>query len=228
MNRFITLALAFISAVVFATRQIEAACSMHPDAPPELSKNHDCCRIAQEKWEAALARIAPSDESLFQTESLWENEDAESDTLAQLAGRPQIVAMAYTSCEYACPRLLADLKAIETRLSSLSPDELGIVIVTLDPERDTPERFRAYAKTHGLDPKRWTLLRGNSADTLELANLLGVQYQKLPNGEFTHSNVLTLLNAKGEIVQQVSGLGADASPLLDILQKRPEANQDPG
>ena len=202
---------------------LPAACPMHPDAPPELSANHDCCRIAQEKWEATLAARAPSAHSLYQVESAWQNQDGDTAPLSQLAGRHQLVAMAYTTCEYACPRLLADLKAIETQLADLRPAELGITLITFDPARDTAARFREYAQTNGLDLRRWTLLRADPGDTLELANLLGVRYKPMPNGEITHSNIITLLSPRGEIVAQIDGLGADAEPLLEKLgaQKKP-------
>lgn len=193
---------------------LPAACPMHPDAPPELSANHDCCRIAQENWEATLAARAPSALSLYQVESRWQNQDGDSAPLAQLAGRSQLVAMAYTTCEYACPRLLADLKAIETQLAEFKPADLGITLITFDPARDTAARFREYAQINGLDLRRWTLLRADPSDTLELANLLGVRYKSMPNGEITHSNIITLLNPRGEIVTQIDGLGADAEPLL--------------
>jgi len=208
-------------AALLAVPALWAACSMHPHAPPELSADHSCCRLAQEDWDAAVAKLQPipSAHSLYQIESIWESQTGESARLSQLAGRHQLVAMAYTSCEYACPRLLADLKAIEAKVADISPELLGISLVTFDPERDTPERFRAYAADKQLDPGRWTLLRSSPADILELANLLGVRYQENPNGEFSHSNIITLLSPTGEILARIDGLGADPQPLLDALKQ---------
>lgn len=196
---------------------LEASCPMHPDAPPELQANHACCRIAQEKWEAELAKIAPTDLSLYQVPSEWQTQDAKSIALADLAGKPQFVALAYTHCQYACPRLLADLKSIEAQLPKDS--DANFVIVSIDPERDTPERLAAYAAEEELDTERWTLLHGAPGDVLELANLLGVRYAKTPTGDYTHSNIITLLNAQGEIVHQQNGLGADDKPTLEKLAK---------
>lgn len=195
-----------------------AACPMHPDAPPELSANHDCCRLAQEDWDAAVAAMAVSEESLFQVESVWENQAGDAAPLSQLAGRPQIVAMAYTSCQYACPRLFSDLKAIEATLAQGSGALPGFAVITFDPARDTPEQLRRHAAENQLDLARWTLLRGEPGDILEIANLLGVRYQALPDGEFSHSNIITLLSAKGEILAQINGLGADPAPLLEALE----------
>lgn len=190
---------------------------MHPDAPPELQADHSCCRIAQEKWEAELAKIAPSERSLYQVASEWKTQDGETIALADLAGKPQFLAMAYTNCQYACPRLIADLKAIEAALPADS--KANFVIVSIDPERDTPERLAHYASEQSLDTSRWTLLHGTPGDVLELANLLGVRYAETPSGDFTHSNIITLLDLKGEIAIQQNGLGADYQPTLEALAK---------
>lgn len=191
---------------------LRADCPMHPTAPPELSANHDCCRIAQKDWEATLIAMHPSDRSLFQVTSKWTTQSGEAVALSRLAGRPQLISLAYTNCQYACPRILADLKDIEASLPPGSP--VGFTIVTIDPARDTPERLRQYAEEQDLDLSRWTLLHGQNGDVLELANLLGVRYAKTATGDFSHSNIITLLNAQGEIVIQQNGLGADNAPTL--------------
>jgi protein SCO1/2 len=67
---------------------------------------------------------------------------------------------------------------------------------------------------HSLDANRWTFLRGSPGDIMELGNLLGVKYKKLPDGEFSHSNIITLLNERGEVVDQLIGLGADLDPII--------------
>lgn len=188
---------------------------MHPNAPPELSANHDCCRIAQDDWEATLLAMKPSDSSLYQIESQWTTQSNQSVPFPHLAGRPQLIALAYTNCQYACPRILADLKEIEAKIPK--GKNIGFTIVSIDPSRDTPERLEQYASKHGLDLERWTLLNGANGDVLELANLLGVRYVKTATGDYSHSNIITLLNAKGEVVHQQNGLGVDNAPILSRI-----------
>ncbi|NIQ52455.1 MAG: SCO family protein, partial [Gammaproteobacteria bacterium] len=55
-----------------------------------------------------------------------------------LAGRVRVVAMVYTSCAYACPRIMLDMKRIEAELGPEYREDVGFVIVSIDPERDTP------------------------------------------------------------------------------------------
>ena len=158
--------------------------------------------------------------SIFNVESIWENQSGYRSPLSQLGNRTQVVAMVYTSCKYACPRILADLRTIQTALSSASPEDLGFCLITIDPERDTVAAFNAYSRKNKLDDDTWTFLRGEPGDILELANLLGVKYKKLPDGEFSHSNIITLLKPNGEIAHQLIGLGADPSELVEAAKRQ--------
>ena len=62
-------------------------------------------------------------------------------------------------------------------------------------------------------------MSGKPDDVLELAALLGVKYKEDSNGQFAHSNVITVLNAKGEIVHQQIGLNEDISETVQTLVK---------
>ena len=54
---------------------------------------------------------------------------------------------------------------------------------------------------------------------LELAALLGLQFKADANGQFAHSNVITILNAQGEIVHQEIGLNQDIKETVRILRQ---------
>ena len=49
---------------------------------------------------------------------------------------------------------------------------------------DTPERLKAYAEDHGLDPAHWTLYHGDEKAVRELAAALGVRYRRDASGGF--------------------------------------------
>ena len=158
-----------------------------------------------------------TDASLFNVESNWENQDGATAPLSQLGDRAQIVALVYTTCKFACPRIIADLKSIESELESVTPEQLGYCLITIDPDRDTIAVYNDYAKIHELSSDRWSFLRGDAGDILEIANLLNVKYKKTQDGEFSHSNVLTLLNTQGEVVHQLVGLGADPEETIKAV-----------
>lgn len=166
--------------------------------------------------EAAPPVAGVSDLSVYNLPSLWRDRTAAERPLSSLAGRPRVVAMVYTSCGYACPRLILDMKRIEAELGEDS--DVGLVLVSIDPDRDTPARLAEFAAGARLDPARWTLLTAGDDAVLELAAVLGVQYREAGPGEFVHSNVLTVLDRNGVIVHRQEGLGAEPAASVEALR----------
>ncbi len=128
------------------------------------------------------------------------------------------MAMIYTSCQAACPRLVADMRAIEAELPPAKKDGVRMVLVSIDPETDTPERLKTFAAENKLDGDHWILLRGTMADTRELAATLAVNYKQISPMDFSHSNIISVLNQKGELVYQQEGLGVNHTALVSHVQ----------
>lgn len=160
----------------------------------------------------------PADGSLYHLPGSWTDQHGRAMSLSDLAGRVQVVAMVYTHCTFACPRILAQMKAVEGRLPPGADDDVGFVLVSIDPERDTPDRLRRFADDTRLDPRRWTLLSGSDADVLALSVLLGVKYRSTGDGDFAHSNVVTVLDREGAVAGRVEGLSADPGPVLAAIE----------
>ena len=159
-----------------------------------------------------------SDRSLYQLESSWTNDAGAALKLASLGGRPQIVSMFFASCQFTCPILVSDMKRIEAALPENVRTNVGFLLVTFDSTRDTPAALARYRKTHGL-AANWTLLRAAPDDVLELGALLGVKFKKDLRGDFAHSNVITVLDAGGEIVRQIVGLNRDAREAVAAVEQ---------
>lgn len=180
---------------------------------PVLGKNvPPCCVI--KKGEP----IAVSDESLYLLGSNWETDRAKQIKLTELGGKPQVVTMFFATCIYACPILVHDMKKIEAALPEGMRGKVGFTMVSFDSARDTVDALSAFRKTHSL-PANWTLLRGGQDDVLELAALLGVKFKKEKNGQFAHSNLITVLNTKGEIIFQKAGLNTDPAEITPAIQE---------
>ncbi len=160
---------------------------------------------------------AVTDMSLYNLNSKWATQKGDSIELKALKGKVQIVAMIYTNCDYACPRILADLKRIEESLDEKKKNETGIVLVTLDPERDNPEKLQDYAQKNRLNPDRWISLTGKEDNVMELAALLNVKYRKELSMDIAHSNIISVLNEEGELVHQQEGLGVDPSETVNAI-----------
>jgi protein SCO1 len=159
-----------------------------------------------------------TDMSLYNLESGWQNQSGQELKLEELQGKVQLVAMIYTHCSYACPRIIADLKRIENGLEQYKREDVGIVLVTMDPARDTPERLQAFAESNRLDPKRWVLLTSQQDNIRELAALLNMKYKTELDGEISHSNIISVLNAQGEIIHQAEGLGVEPDETVNAIK----------
>ena len=168
---------------------------------------------------AVAAPAAPAGDaySLYDLPSVWRDQRGAEVRLPSLAGKVRVVAMVYTSCQATCPLIVGDLKRIEASIPAARRDDVGFVLVSLDPERDTPGRLAEWAARTQLDPARWTLLAGDADAVRELAAVLAVRYQPTAGGELAHSNAIAVLDAAGAVAHQQVGLGAAAKGTADAV-----------
>ena len=161
----------------------------------------------------------PGGESLYQLPSLWTTDGGRQVKLADLGGGPRVLAMMFTHCPSLCPTLVRDLKALDAAMSARDRAATEYVLVTIDPEHDDPATLREFRTRMGLDSKRWVLLRGNASDTQQLAAVLGFNYGKGDGRNYTHSNLVTVLNGEGDIVHQQVGLGDDLTRAVAMIHE---------
>ncbi|MGX1754500.1 SCO family protein [Sphingobacterium sp. NPDC055346] len=160
-----------------------------------------------------------SDLSVYNLPSHWTNQNGEEMELKDLKGNVVVAVMIYTSCKAACPRLVADMRHIEKTVKSKNKDKIKFLLVSIDPKVDTPERLKQFAIENEMDGEQWIFLRSNEEDTREFAATLAVNYKQISPIDFSHSNIISLFNAQGELVYQQEGLGVDYSPTIDAIEK---------
>lgn len=190
------------------------AATTHASDPTPARPKEECCK---EQAGGAFTKA-----SLYQADARFTDDAGRPIALGSLRGRPVVLTMFYSSCGYACPLLVSDMARIRELLPTGLRDEVAFVLVSFDVARDTPPVLRAYRETRHLDAQ-WFLLHGADADVRELAALLGVKYKQEADGNFAHSNLLTVLNREGEVVHQRTGLKdghAEAAAALAALAKR--------
>jgi protein SCO1/2 len=165
------------------------------------------------------AAASCTDKSLYQVDSTWLDDNGRDIKLSTLRGRVQIVTMFYARCQVACPILVHDMKRVEAALSPDLRAQTGFTLLSMDSERDTPGALRAWRKQHDLPSDRWTLVNGKPDDVQEMAALLGVKFKKDALGQFSHSNLITVLDPNGEIVFQYSGLNQEIGGLTNAIER---------
>jgi protein SCO1/2 len=134
------------------------------------------------------------------------NQHGDTVHLEQFRGRPVLVTFAYGHCETVCPLAVHDVLVAERRLSRAAP---AVLIVTVDPWRDTPARLASIASGWEL-PADAHLLSGSVAAVEATLDAWGVpRARKANDGEIVHSSVVTLIDRRGRIAYTVTG-GAEA------------------
>ncbi|MCG2419169.1 SCO family protein [Aequorivita sp. F47161] len=160
---------------------------------------------------------AISDMSIYNLPSHWTTQDGNEIELKDLKGKVLAMVMIYTSCQAACPRLVADMRNIEKQIPEDKKDDVQYVFVSIDPKTDTPERLTAFAKENQMEKDKWLFLRGTEADTREFAAVLAVNYKKISPMDFSHSNIISVFNQGGELAHQQEGLGVDNKETVQAI-----------
>ena len=160
-----------------------------------------------------------SEMSIYQLPSIWTNQDSVQVELKELKGNVVVMVMIYTTCKAACPRLVADMRDIESKIPKDKLKNVKLVLVSIDPETDTPKRLGEFAKENQMEEEHWMFLRGSEEDTREFAAVLAVNYKKISPMDFSHSNIISVFNQAGELAHQQEGLGVNNKETLDEIIK---------
>jgi protein SCO1/2 len=114
--------------------------------------------------------------SAFAKDFALTDHDGAPRTLADYRGKAVALFFGYTQCPDVCPTTLA---ALAEAMKALGPDadRVQVLLVTVDPDRDTAEVLKAYVPA--FDP-RFVGLRGDAAATERVAKEFRVIYQKVP------------------------------------------------
>ena len=147
-----------------------------------------------------------SDLSIYNLPETWTTQNGNDIELKSLRGKVLVMVMIYTSCKAACPRLVADMRNIEKKIPAELKEKVQYILVSIDPEVDTPERLKAFAKENQMDNDQWLFLRSNDEQTREFSAVLAVNYKKISPIDFSHSNIISVFNAEGELAFQQEGL----------------------
>lgn len=174
-------------------------------------------KVISEDIDKGFADNEISEESIFHLTNKWNTEEGEEIQLEELKGKTLVMVMIYTSCKAACPRLVADMRNIEAQIPIEKIKNIQFVLISIDPETDTPERLKGFAKENLLDDDHWTFLQGTESGVREFANVLSVKYKEISPIDFSHSNIISVFNAEGELKHQQEGLGVDNKETIAVI-----------
>ena len=85
------------------------------------------------------------------------------------------------------------------------------------PSTTRPQALRKVADDRRIDTTRWTLAHADAAAVRRIAAALNIQYRQLPDGQFSHSTIISALDADGKILAQSAELGHADPELLRAI-----------
>lgn len=128
------------------------------------------------------------------------NQDGEPLSLAQLKGRWNLLFFGYTFCPDICPATLAELRQLRSMLPEGVSQRMQPILVSVDPERDTPEQLKKYLDYFGAG---FIGLTGPLEDIQTLANTVGVPFipadTSKENYTVDHGGNLALIGPDGRL-----------------------------
>ncbi len=107
------------------------------------------------------------------------NQHQEPFGLAGLEGKWSLIFFGFTSCPDVCPATLSNLKQMVATLNDDIADQTQVILVTVDPARDTPQALDDYLQHFNPD---FFGLTGNFIDIKKFANQLNIPFQKVKTG----------------------------------------------
>lgn len=172
---------------------------------------------------AGLAWAGPEGESIYQLELDLTDQAGEPIGLDVFKGQPVLVSMFYARCPHVCPMIISTIQMTEAELAPEQRERLRVLLVSLDPEHDTPERLAAAAAKQNVDTSRWKLARTDAAGVRQLAAVLGIRFRQRPDGEFNHTTLITLLDGGGVPVASADRLMHADPSILTAIDALPAA-----
>jgi protein SCO1/2 len=158
-------------------------------------------------------------DSVYNVQMNLTDQNGQQRSLDAMRGKPVLVAMFYTSCQMVCPMIMEAMKATDAQLTAAQRDNLALLLVSFDPQRDTVMALKATAEQRGLSSPRWTLARSDDRSVRRLAAVLGVRYRPTPDGEFNHTSTIFLLDADGRIAARTNKISGVDPALVAQIRK---------
>jgi protein SCO1/2 len=153
------------------------------------------------------------------------NDSGQPFNLASLQGHWTILFPGFTSCPDVCPTTLAFLKNLTGKLSA-EGHKFNVVFISIDPDRDTPERLANYV--HFFNPE-FVGVTAKEPELGRFTQMVGIAYAKVPGNTpqtytMDHTAALVLIDPKGRITAYFTPphkLDVMSADLITIMGSQP-------
>jgi protein SCO1/2 len=122
-------------------------------------------------------------------------------SLHQFRGKAVFVSFVFTTCSGSCPATTHRMAKVQEAVAR-SPDlkdKVQFISITLDPERDTPERLRAYMELYDITAPNWCFLTAAKDVVNKTLTAWGMWARPAANGQLDHPSRVFLVDPHGRI-----------------------------
>lgn len=141
-------------------------------------------------------------------------------------GAPVVMGFIYTHCPDICSFITANVSKVYNEMSD--PRDTQFVLVTFDPDRDTPEVLKGYANAFEMDREPFHFLTGDSKVIDELMKRVGVRTQESFSRDIdaddrmyflSHSDKILLIDSRSRLIFDYGGSMTPPQIIIEDLEK---------
>lgn len=170
----------------------------------------------------------PLKQDITRTQNEFLNQDGSKVKFPELTrGKITLMAMVYTHCPDICPMTTHNMQLIESKLSKDELEKVRFVVITFDPDRDTPDVLKKFAEIRDIDFSRWSFLSGNKQNTKEV--MLKFDIKAVPadssydaDGNLSyyivHTDRLSLIDQNGLLRKKYVGSIVDVNEVVNDIK----------
>lgn len=144
-------------------------------------------------------------------------------SLSDFRGKVVLIYFGYVSCPDACPLTMGKISAALSKMTPEQRDQVRVILVSIDPERDTPESLEKYTKFFG---KEFLGVTGSAEDIDLVARNYRVLYERVDMPDsglgytIDHSSNTFIIDQAG-VVRFIVGNGSNyveyRDRILDVI-----------
>lgn len=133
----------------------------------------------------------------------------------------------FTNCPDICPLTINNMRLIQERLKKEKVEGVQFVSVSFDPDNDTPDVLKNFARIRNLDLNNWTFLTGAKPDIDKLMNQVGVlavpgDSTVFPSGKvsyyYVHTDRIQIIDVEGKIRKNYPGSSINVDEIVEDIK----------
>jgi len=170
----------------------------------------------------------PLDQDITRTQNTFLNQDSVKVEFPKIIkDKIILLTMVYTHCPDICPMTTHNMHLVEQRLSADLKDKVKFVVISFDPNRDTPSVLKKFAEIRDYTFDKWSLLSGDEQNTKEVMLKFGIK--AIPadssydaDGELSynviHTDRISLIDQEGKLRSNYKGSTANLEMILEDIK----------